>query len=285
MKKYLVYLILFFILTTILLAGCNDKESIDSNDTYKCLKPTELDQLEQDYKLKQLKLSKYLNDSEFVFSNQSNTSQKGILTNEGREKRLEYENLREQYIDASLNKCKKSDGSTIEYESIAFLKGYDLINYEIHPEYFLDLPIHKKTRWIYEEIDSSTNETTDYLEFEYHDTIDNTSITAVIRAWHVGTDEDQWQWLASEQNFKRASFDSIEPNVKNVYYTDNYQDDYGWKYKGIYFQIFSFKVFAGYYSYSKQLGTDPDFFNNIEFGDNEAKEIFYYLVYIPDNIA
>jgi hypothetical protein len=284
MKKYPVLLMLFFILTTILFTGCNEKEDIVGDEnTFQCLKPAELDQLELDFKLKQLALSNYLDESEFVFLNQSSTTQRGIFTNEGHKMRLEYEGLRDQYINAALNDCKKSNGSTIDYASIAFLKGDDLINYEIHPEYFLDLPIHKKTRWVFEEPDIQTGETTDYLEFEYHDIIDNLSITTVIRAWHVGTDENQWQWLANEQNFKIVSFEDDQLDEYNVYYTDDYEDDYGWKYKGIYFQLFEFKVFAGYYSYSKDLGTDPEYFNNISFNEETAKNIYFYLVFQPNN--
>ena len=284
MKKYPSMIILFFFLTTIFFAGCNEKEVIvEDGNIFGCLEPTELDQLELDFKSKQLNLSKYLNDSEYVFLNQSNTRQSGILTDEGRGKRLEYENLREQYINASLNNCEKSDGSKIEYASIAFLKGNDLINNEIHPEYFLDLPVHKKTRWIYEEPDIPTGETTDYLEFEYQDTIDNSSITAVIRAWHVATDEDQWQWLANEQNFEIVSFQDNELDEYTVYFTDDYEDGYGWKYKGIYFQIYEFKIYAGYYSFSKDLGTDPEYFNNIMFNESSAKNIYYYLIFEPSS--
>ena len=282
MKKIPILIILFFFLTIFFFTGCNEKDGVVEDEyDFECLEPAELDQLELDFKLKQLTLSKYLNDSEYVFLNQSNTSQSGILTNEGREKRLEYEHLREQYINASLNDCEKSDGSKIEYTYIAFLKGNDLINNEIHPENFLDLPVHKKTRWIYEEPDISSGETTDYLEFEYHDTIDNSSVTAVIRAWHVGTDEDQWQWLANENNFEIVFFQEDELEKYTIYFTDDYEDDYGWKYKGIYFQIFEFKVFAGYYSYSKDLGTDPEYFNNITFSENYARNIYYYLIFEP----
>jgi hypothetical protein len=281
MKNHLKIIILLTILILILLSGCNETTKDVNNNKNDCLTPEEIDKLELDFYQMRNELAAYLNDTEFKFSNQSNTSQQGVLTDEGRQKRLEYEELRETYIEKGFKKCEKTDGSILEYGNVSLLKGFDLIDNKIHPEKFLGLPIYSKLRWLYEEPDQLSGETTDLVEYVYFDKINNQSVNAVIRAWHVGTDMDQWQWLAKEQNFKNVSFNLKEPVGSNIYYTDDYEDDYGWKYKGIYFQIFGFKVYAGYYSYSENLGTDPNYFRNIEFNEDDAKNIYLYLVFSP----
>ena len=282
MDNYLKISILFIMVIIILFAGCNEITNTVENNTSECPNPKKIDQLELDFYQMRNEIAKYLNDTEFNFSNQSNTSQQGILTELGRQKRLDYEEFRENYMNIAFKKCKKTDGTALESNNVVRLKGIDLIEYEIHPEYFLDLPINSKSRWIYEEPDNLTGETTNLVEYKYYDEVDNKSVTAQIQAWHVGTEEDQWQWLAKEQNFKTVSFESDELIGSNIYYTNDYEDDYGWKYKGIYFQIYGFKVYAGYYSYSENLGTDPDYFRNIEFDEDDAKDIYLYLVFSPD---
>jgi len=263
----------------IFLTGCNEISNDVENGDIECLPPEEIDQLELDFYQMRNELATYLNDTEFKFTNQSNIFQQGILTDEGRQKRLEYENFRENYMDIAFKKCEKTDGTVLESGNAVWLKGVDLINYEIHPEYFLGLPIYSKSRWIYEEPDYLTGETTELIEYKYYDEVDNKIVTAEIRAWHVGTEEDQWQWLAKEQNFQIVNFEFEELLNYSIYFTNDYEDDYGWKYKGIYFQIFGFKVYAGYYSYSEYLGTNPSYFNNIEFNEEDAKDIYMYLVY------
>lgn len=279
MKIHLRILLLFIVVIIIFLAGCNEITNDVVDDNIRCLTPAEIDQLELDFYQMRNELAAYLNDTEFQFSNQSDTFQQGVLTEDGRQKRLEYEDFRDYYMDIAFKKCEKTDGTALESGNVVWLKGADLINYEIHPEYFLGLPIYSKSRWLYEEPDYWTGETTDLVEYKYYDEIDNKSVTAEIQAWHVGTEEDQWQWLAVEQNFQIASFESGEPVGSTIYYTNDYEDEYGWKYKGIYFQIFGFKVYAGYYSYSEYLGTNPDFFNNIQFNEEDAKDVYLYLVY------
>ncbi len=279
MENHMKIVILFLIIINILLTGCNETTNNKGNNTTDCLTPEEIDKLELDFYQMRNELANYLNDTELNFSNQSNTSQQGVLTDLGRQKRLEYEEFRDNYMDIAFKKCKKTDGTALESGNVVWLKGIDLIKYEIHPEYFLGLPIESKSRWIYEEPDYLTGETTNFVEYRYYDKVDNKSVTAQIQAWHVGTEEDQWQWLAKEQYFKNVSFESGELVGSTIYYTNDYVDDYGWRYKGIYFQIFGFKVYAGYYSYSENLGTDPGYFNNIDFNKEDAKDIYLYLVY------
>ena len=284
MKKRSWMLILIFLIYILFLSGCteNDINPIEKNKNSDCLTPSDVDKIEMDFNSLRIFLSNYLNETEFIFTNQSDTNQKGFLSQYGRQKRIEYENIRNDYINLSIKGCKKSDNTTLGNKNIHLLKGDDLVNYEIHPESFLHLPIYEKYRIIYKEPDPLTYETTDYAEYKYFKTIDNKSVNAWIRLWHVGTDEDQWQWLAKEQGFKSIDFGNDFPLSLTVYYTNDYEDDYGWKYKGVYFQIFQFKIYAGYYSYSDSLGTNPDYFYNINFGEELAKEIFYYLIYNPN---
>lgn len=285
MKKHLWMLILIFLIFFIFLSGCteNNIDSKDKNNTSDCLKPSEVDKIEMDFNNLRFFLSNYLNETEFIFSNQSETNQQGILSQYGRQKRLEYEQIRNDYINLAIKGCKKSDNTTLGNKNTYFLKGDDLVNYEIHPEFFLELPIYDKYRTVYKEPDPLIGETTDYVEYEYFKEIENKSVNVWIRLWHVGTDEDQWQWLAKEQGFKSIDFGNDFPLNLTVYYTNDYEDDYGWKYKGVYFQIFQFKIYAGYYSYSESLGTNPEYFNNIDFGEELGKEIFYYLIYNPNS--
>ena len=277
--------ILVIILLFLPLSGCNEVDlgGNDGNgdDLTDCPSPAEVDKLEQDFYQMRDNLSTYMNDTEYVNDNYSTLSQRGVLTDEGRQMRLEYEEFREYFMDVAFMKCENSSGVSLHSGNVVWLKGIDLIKYEIHPEYFLGVPIFSKSRRLYEEPNYWTGETTDYVEYKYAGEIDGANVVAVIQAADVGTVEDQWQWLAREQNFSTAEYAVGEPTGSTIYYTNDYEDEYGWRYKGIYFQIFLFKVYAGYYSWSEYLGTDPDYFDDIVITEQDAKDIYEYLVFRP----
>lgn len=287
MKKKIVTIIFFFLILIQFLCGCDqidfniNPHNNNNNQNVKegCIAPLEVEQLESDFLQMRSNLSDYLSNTEFVMENYSNTSQRGILTEKGRSMRIEYEELREQYLEVMYDKCEKTNGLPIT--SNVWLKGYDLIKFEIHPEYFLDLPISSKSRIIYEEPEYWTGETTRYLEFRYYKQISEYSVAAKIEATHVGTVQDQWQWLADEQGFKTASYKPGEPTGSTVYFTNNYTDDYGWKHKGIFFQIYGFMVYAGYYNWGDYVGTDIEYFQDIEITEDTAKDIYEDLVFRP----
>jgi len=278
----------FLVILCVIFSGCNDSDSfigqnnkdngvVDNSED--CLSPDEVEELETDFLQTRKTLSEYLNSTEFVTSEYSATNQIGNLTADGRARRISYEELREQYLDVMYKKCKKTNGLAITNN--IWLKGYDLVEYEIHPEYFLDLPIYSKSRILYDEYGYFYGETTQHLEFNYYDEIDGHAVGAKIEIDHVGTVQDQWQSLAQQEGFETASYDDGESAGYSIYYTNYYTDDYDWNYKGIFFQIYGFKVFAGYYNWGSYVGTDLEFFNNIEITEETAREMYEYLVYKP----
>ena len=186
-------------------------------------------------------------------------------------------------MDIAFMGCKNSSGVSLHSGSgsVIWLKGYDLIKKEIHPETFLGLPIFNKRRTLYEEPEYWTGETTDFVEYTYYGKINGHSVAAYIRGWHAGTSQDMWQWLAREQNFENASYKAPQSPGSSVHYTNDYEDEYGWRWKGIYFMCFGFKVFAGYYNWGETVGTEYEYFKDIEITDEKAKEMYEYLVYRP----
>ena len=88
-----------------------------------------------------------------------------------------------------------------------------------------------------------------------------------------------WYDLAQEENFGTASYKSPQTPGSTVYYTNDYQDENGWRWKGIYFMCFGFKLFAGYYSWGDTVGTEYEYFKDIVIDDDKAKEMYEYLVY------
>jgi len=281
MKNNLKLILMFVTVSLILFSGCTQLDSNNQNKQAGCPTTEEVDQLEMEFLSMRDELVSYLNDTELILEPSHPTYQQGNLTDKGREMRLDYEELRGQYIEVANNGCKKTDGSTLEGGSAIWLKGYDLTKNEIHPEYFLGLPVFNKFRYTFEEPDYWTGETTDYIEYEYIGNISDYKVVAKIFAEYVGTVEDQWKDLADTEGFQKAEYGSGEPVGSTIYYTNFYQDDYGRQYKGIYFQIFLFKVYAGYYGDTSILGTDPEYFDGIVFTEDDAKEIYEYLVYTP----
>lgn len=288
-KLVLQLIIVIIVVLSVILSGCNEfgNNEDDNNNNYDgdinqpedCPTPGEVDMLEQDFLSMRDELITYLNDTELKQSPYSTTLQQGNLTDEGREMRLEYEEFREEYIDTANNACFKTDGTYLEGGHAIWFKGNDLIEGEIHPEYFLGLPIWSKKRYIYEEPNFWSGETTEYAEYKYYAEVDGYRVVALIHASDVGTVENQWQELARNEGFETATYESGEPVGSTVYYTNYYENEYEQKYKGIYFQIFGFKVYAGYYSRTAHLGTEPDYFNEIVFTEDDAKELYEYLVY------
>jgi len=293
MKKQLIVLICIFLFVTSVFSGCNEfnfDESNSDNDGGNqdfeqpegCPTPEEVDQLEQDFDEMRSELAAYLNDTEYEFEAYSTTRQRGVVTEEGRQMRLDYEEFREEYLDVAFNKCEDTDGVPLEGGSAIWLKGNDLTRKEIHPEYFLDLPFYRKDRILYEEPNFWSGETTDYFEYQYQGQINGYKVIAKIYGSDVGGAEDQWQYEIEERNLERANYEYGDQPGSSVYYTNYYEDEYGRMYKGIYFQIFGFAVYAGYYGHTNDLlGTDSEYFNDIEITEDFAKETYEYLVYRP----
>ena len=290
MKKYLLILS-FVIIGLILFSGCTQLDSNVNNNQGNnknseqlegCPSAEEVDQLKQDFDEMRSELAAYLNDTEYEFEAYSTTRQKGVVTGQGRQMRLDYEEYREEYLDVAFNKCEDSDGVPLEGGSAIWLKGNDLTRREIHPEYFLELPFYRKDRILYEEPNFWSGETTDYFEYQYQGNISGYKVVAKIYGNDVGGAEDQWQYEIEERNLEKANYEYGDQPGSNVYYTNYYEDEYGRKYKGIYFQIFGFAVYAGYYGHTIDLlGTDSEYFNDIEITEDFAKEIYEYLVYRP----
>jgi len=286
MKKFMVILS-FAIIVLILFSGCNqpDSNSTDNKNSEQpagCPSAEEVDQLEQDFDNMRSELAAYLNDTEYEFEAYSTTKQKGVVTELGRQMRLEYEEFRDEYLDVAFDKCVGTNGIPLEGGSATWLKGNDLTRREIHPEYFLNLPFYRKDRILYEEPNFWSGETTDYFEYQYRGNISGYTVVAKIYGNDVGDAEDQWQYEIEERNLEKANYEYGDQPGSSVYYTNSYTDDYGRMYKGIYFQIFGFAVYAGYYGHTNDLlGTDSEYFNDIEITEDLAKELYEYLVYRP----
>ena len=103
----------------------------------------------------------------------------------------------------------------------------------------------------------------------------------VIRVTEVGTVEDQWQWLAREQNFDKVAYQQGDNPGSTVYYTNEYVDDYDWRYKGIYFQVFGYQAYAGYINWGDMVGTEYEYFKDVVITEDIAEELYEYLVYKP----
>jgi len=290
MKKYLLILS-FVIIGLILFSGCTQLDSNVNNNQGNnnnseqlegCPSAEEVDQLKQDFDEMRSELAAYLNDTEYEFEAYSTTRQKGVVTGQGRQMRLDYEEYREEYLDVAFNKCEDSDGVPLEGGSAIWLKGNDLTRREIHPEYFLEVPFYRKDRILYEEPNFWSGETTDYFEYQYQGNISGYKVVAKIYGNDVGGAEDQWQYEIEERNLERANYEYGDQPGSSVYYTNYYEDEYGRIYKGIYFQIFGFAVYAGYYGHTNDLlGTDSEYFSDIEITEDFAKETYEYLVYRP----
>ena len=284
-KIFVCFLGFFLLVGTLMLSGCDelpsDGDTDNGNGISDCPSPEEVDALEQEFLFAQEELFAYGNTTEYEQSPYSTTLQQGNLTTEGGAMRITYEKLRDRYIETANNACEKTDGTSLEGGSGIWVKGLDLITKEIHPQYLFNLPIWSKKRYIYEEPEYWTGETTQYAEYEYQGEVNGYHVVAKIMATDVGTVEDQWAELAQEEGFQKVSYESGEPVGSTVYYTNYYENEYGSIYKGIYFQIFLFKVFAGYYSHTASIGTDNEYFNSIEFTEQDAKDLYEYLVYTP----
>ena len=287
MDKKISVLILVFILSIISFAGCNEDSEFESNTNFDTTQPEGcpsaeiVEEWDANFTKIRDELVDYMINTEYVELEEYPLNPNGEITEEGRQKRLEYEEFRNQYMDIAFNLCKNSSGVTLHGGSVIWLKGYDLIKKEIHPETFLGLPIFDKRRNLYEEPEYWTNETTKFVEYKYVDEIDGYTVSAYIRGWHTGSVEDLWYDLANEQNFEKASYKSPQTPGSTVYFTDDYEDENGWRFKGIYFICFGFKVFAGYYNWGDTLGTEYEYFKDIKITDEDAKAMYEYLVYRP----
>ncbi|MCK4364792.1 MAG: hypothetical protein KAW45_01950 [Thermoplasmatales archaeon] len=286
MKRYLKAVFLSILISFMLFAGCseytnNNNTNFDNTQTVDCPTVEEVDQLEEDFKNMRDELVDYMLNTEYDVSEEYPLNPSGNITEEGRQKRLEYEEFRDDYMDVAFNKCKNSSGVSLHTGSVIWLKGYDLIKKEIHPETFLGLPIFNKRRILYEEPNYWSGETTKFVEYSYADDVGDYRVCAYIRGWAVGTTEDQWQWLAREQNFPSVGYVSGQSPGSTVHYTNDYVDDYDWRWKGIYFQTFGFKCFAGYYSWGETIGTTYEYFKDIEITEDVAREMYAYLAYRP----
>lgn len=285
MRKRIQIILLILIMTAVSFMGCSENEGdgsdlqFDTTQPEDCPTNEEVDKWEEDFINKRDELVDYMLNTEYDVSDEYPLNPSGNITDEGRQKRLEYEEFRDDYMDIAFMLCKNSSGVTLHGGSVIWLKGYDLIKKEIHPETFLGLPIFNKRRIIYEEPEFWTGETTEFVEYSYVGEENGYRVSAYIRGWHVGTVQDQWQWLAREQNFMNATYYAPQSPGSSVHYTNDYVDEYGFRWKGIYFMCFGFKVYAGYYSWGDTLGTEYEYFKDIEITEEVAKEMYEYLVY------
>jgi len=286
MIKKIHIILLILILITVSFMGCTEKKGgsdlqSDTTQPEDCPSAEEVDQWEENFKTKRDELVDYMISTEYDVSDEYPLNPSGNITDEGRQKRLEYEEFRDDYMDIAFNLCKNSSGVSLHSGSVIWLKGYDLIKKEIHPETFLGLPVFSKSRILYEEPDFWTGETTDFVEYSYVGEENGYRVCAYIRGWHHGVVDDLWYDLAKAYNFKNASYKSPQSPGSTVYYTDDYEDEYGWRWKGIYFMCFGFKVFAGYYNWGDSVGTEYEYFKDIEITDSDAKAMYEYLAYRP----
>ena len=281
--------IIFFVLVLVFVCfmGCVEDSGygpdlqFDTTQPVGCPSNKEVDQWEKDFINKREELVDYMINTEYDVSDEYPLHPSGNITEEGRQKRLEYEEFRDNYMDIAFMLCKNSSGIALHTGSVIWLKGYDLIKKEIHPETFLALPIFNKCRTLYDEPNFWSGETTEFVEYSYVGEENGYRVSAYIRGWDVGTVQDQWQWLAREQNFKNATYYAPQSSGSSVHYTNDYVDEYGWRWKGIYFMCFGFKVYAGYYSWGDTVGTEYEYFKDIEITEEVAKEMYEYLVYRP----
>ena len=185
----------------------------------------------------------------------------GYVSAEGLELRRNYEELRAIYLDFGSNDCKNSTNNMISINYLA--KCFDLI-YGVNPSTFLNNTYNYKMVTFSEQ---GYVEHLDYAEYYYGD-------GKYVFIWDID-DELEVEHLAEANNFETLNFEDSEAQFFQVYYSQNYEDDYGRKYKGVWFQVLYNMVFAGYKSWDYDTTAMKELYNSRTLTNEDVKNIYY----------
>jgi len=240
-----------------------------NGDTFQCPSGSEVDQIISEYETKRTEFLALVEEEGWS----------GDTNSEARTLRTDFQEINEQYISVSNGRCEKADGTKPPYDHLK--KCNDLFDY-LYPETFLGGTFSSKM-FQTETFDLYTGGTTEkisYSHYFYKDPSINPDATASIRISRVGslhTVSDR----AKEHNWERMEYDKLKNKGIAVHYTNDYSDEYGRYFKGIWFQFLTYAVFAGYFKEDFYQEKSQTAFDNITITNDDAISIYNEVCFTP----
>ncbi|MFH1285068.1 MAG: hypothetical protein ABIH99_00630 [Candidatus Micrarchaeota archaeon] len=192
----------------------------------------------------------------------------------GSDGRTKYDVVRARYMEMGALECKNSSGGSIPYA--VDLKCGDITKGFV-PEQFLELDFSRRHVSYYGyDYWSKSEWRIKYAEYIYGKGSTEGGSSPLLGRMEVTFTGSEFPLtdFAKKNNFTKLELPR-EELLASVYYSEDYKNDYGNRYKGIWLEGYGDVIFIGYWLPPYALEEPKEAFNEVEMNYELAREVYY----------